>query len=137
MGRFYSPNRPAEGKIQCEITNRPCVPHAGPLFVALIFIVKPPKKHRPSNVLQPCPIRPDIDNYEKMVYDALNGVIWKDDKQITMAISFKVYPSIHLGPAVHLVVATDPGSIPDLIRFATETVSSGSLWQETCKCFSV
>jgi Holliday junction resolvase RusA-like endonuclease len=27
--------------------------------------------------------RPDLDNYAKLTLDALNGIIWTDDSQIT------------------------------------------------------
>ncbi len=30
--------------------------------------------------------KPDIDNLEKLVYDALNGLIWEDDGQVTSAL---------------------------------------------------
>jgi Holliday junction resolvase RusA-like endonuclease len=35
--------------------------------------------------------KPDADNYLKGISDALNGVIWKDDSQITDAIIRKRY----------------------------------------------
>lgn len=35
--------------------------------------------------------RPDLDNIAKTVLDALNGVAWIDDGQITALICFKMY----------------------------------------------
>ena len=35
--------------------------------------------------------KPDRDNLEKMVMDALNGVYWKDDSQVQCRASFKIY----------------------------------------------
>ncbi len=35
--------------------------------------------------------RPDLDNYEKMVMDALQGVVYVDDSQIVYKISSKIY----------------------------------------------
>lgn len=35
--------------------------------------------------------RPDIDNYEKAVLDALNDVIYHDDSQVVYKASFKAY----------------------------------------------
>jgi hypothetical protein len=48
-----------------------------PLIVAIEFILTKPKK--PS---QPYPSRSDIDNYAKLVCDALNEIVWDDDSQI-------------------------------------------------------
>ena len=35
--------------------------------------------------------KPDLDNLEKMVYDCLDHVSWKDDSQIVKSIAQKVY----------------------------------------------
>lgn len=35
--------------------------------------------------------RPDLDNYEKSVLDALNNIVWKDDSQVIEKHSFKKY----------------------------------------------
>lgn len=48
----------------------------GDLFVRLDFYVAPPKK---SKLRFP---KPDIDNYEKAIYDAMTGWLWKDDCQV-------------------------------------------------------
>ena len=49
----------------------------GPVAVAIQFEMKKPKK--PA---QPFPSRSDLDNYAKLVCDALNEIAWKDDSQI-------------------------------------------------------
>lgn len=36
-------------------------------------------------------VRPDIDNLQKGIFDALNGVCWKDDSQIVEVLAQKVY----------------------------------------------
>lgn len=56
------------------------------LVVRTTFIVRRPKKAPPFPIR-----RPDIDNYQKAVFDALNGVLWKDDSLICHAVSKKVY----------------------------------------------
>lgn len=48
----------------------------GDLFVRLDFYVAPPKK---SKLRFP---KPDIDNYEKAIYDTMTGWLWKDDCQV-------------------------------------------------------
>lgn len=35
--------------------------------------------------------KPDIDNIEKAVYDAINGVVWKDDVQVVDVVKKKRY----------------------------------------------
>jgi len=35
--------------------------------------------------------RPDLDNLIKFVKDCLNGVVWKDDSQISKLMGFKIY----------------------------------------------
>ncbi len=43
--------------------------------------------------------RPDVDNYAKIVLDALNGIAWKDDSQVWQLTATKRY-----GPNPHLTV---------------------------------
>ena len=47
--------------------------------------------------------KPDVDNIVKTVTDALSGVIYKDDKQITSLVVGKIYSN---RPGVALVVKT-------------------------------
>ena len=35
--------------------------------------------------------RPDMDNVEKAIMDALNGLAWNDDAQVVLKVSMKVY----------------------------------------------
>lgn len=51
----------------------------GPLQVYLAFYLPKPKSKKKA-VYPDC--RPDLDNYAKLVCDAMNGVLWKDDGQI-------------------------------------------------------
>jgi len=37
--------------------------------------------------------RPDIDNYVKAVFDGLNGIVFRDDSQVTHIIASKIYAS--------------------------------------------
>lgn len=41
-------------------------------------------EHRPA-------VKSDIDNYIKALFDALNGVVWQDDKQICDLVAHKYY----------------------------------------------
>lgn len=46
-------------------------------------------------------VKPDFDNLQKLVADALNGIIYKDDCQIVTAFIFKEYSR---APATHIEV---------------------------------
>lgn len=35
--------------------------------------------------------KPDIDNVEKAIFDAINGVVWKDDVQVVDVVKVKRY----------------------------------------------
>lgn len=60
-----------------------------PLVVSMIFAVQRPKRPRPGFAF---PVgRPDVDNYAKLVMDALNGILWADDAQIVLLSAAKVY----------------------------------------------
>lgn len=45
--------------------------------------------------------KPDFDNTSKMLCDALNGIVWKDDSQITDVLFSKVYSEV---PGAELIV---------------------------------
>lgn len=71
--------------------HRPRKPIAGPLRVDTIFVVAAPQKF-PADRSRIWPhVKPDDDNYRKLVLDALNGEFWHDDGQVCGGSSFKVY----------------------------------------------
>lgn len=51
--------------------------------------------------IHPC-TKPDVDNVEKVVFDGMNGVVWKDDVQVVRVTKGKRYGDV---PAVHVTVA--------------------------------
>ena len=59
------------------------------------------KKQQYEHHMQPCCRKPDIDNLEKIVWDGINGIAYKDDSQIAASTARKrwrcdlddVYPS--------------------------------------------
>lgn len=58
-----------------------------PLFVQYIFLLERPRSNK-----SPFPIvRPDCDNMEKLVNDALNCVIWDDDSCIIGGMPVKLW----------------------------------------------
>lgn len=93
-GRMYTPKktRDAEAEIRMAIgeslsdRDAPLFVH-GPLFVEMEFIFRRPvSQKRNAHV-----IRPDLDNLIKLVGDAGNGVLWRDDSIIECVRAKKAY----------------------------------------------
>jgi Holliday junction resolvase RusA-like endonuclease len=61
--------------------------------------------------------RPDIDNYQKLVLDAMNGIIFRDDSQVVEIYSMKRYAA-----EPRLVVRVEPA-----YGFRDEEIDSASL----------
>lgn len=59
----------------------------GPLVVHWTIRIQRPKK----GGYGPAPVAPDYGNALKGVEDALNGIIWRDDRQICHATIRKIY----------------------------------------------
>lgn len=49
------------------------------------------KKKRAEAIGKPVPVKPDIDNLVKGLFDAANGIVWKDDNQVVRCEAEKVY----------------------------------------------
>lgn len=88
----------------------PTEPLETPVWVALYFRLPIPasySKKRKEACLSGSekPIkRPDLDNLIKSVLDGMNGVVFKDDSQITVMHCTKVYSNV---PGVNIVVKED------------------------------
>lgn len=72
-------------------------PLEGPLSVTFTFfrpvqksLSKVEREKRVTNRVQPT-VKPDVSNYVKATEDALNGILWKDDAQIVLETSAKLY----------------------------------------------
>lgn len=69
----------------------------GPVWLKLEFYVPIPQsfsqvKREKANHGEILPVtRPDIDNYEKLICDALNGIVYQDDNQIVHSECVKRY----------------------------------------------
>lgn len=48
--------------------------------------------------------KPDSDNVQKAVMDALNGVVWRDDAQVVLCSTSKIYECAHFATGVHVEV---------------------------------
>jgi len=50
-----------------------------------------PKKKKAEALIQPCPTKPDLDNFCKAIMDALNGLAYVDDSQVVKLTAAKRY----------------------------------------------
>lgn len=69
-------------------------PFAGPVFVAAVFYLPRPKALRTLRKLQhavPHVTKPDSDKLARSLCDALTGVAWNDDAQVTDLVIRKRY----------------------------------------------
>lgn len=75
---------------------------SGPLIVSCTFYLPKPKSVKrdwPS-------VKPDVDNFQKLLFDALNRVIWVDDAQIIECTSRKLYCLRGEDPYIFVTVTT-------------------------------
>jgi Holliday junction resolvase RusA-like endonuclease len=70
---------------------KPRKPFAGPLRVDLVFVVPAPARLEAERSRSWPHVRPDADNYAKLVLDALNGSFWDDDGQVCALGVVKIY----------------------------------------------
>lgn len=105
----YTPKKTAEAEetfVARSLAFAPPEPLAGPIHLTLDFILPIPKS-APRSLRErvdregmfgaygvPHTKRPDLDNLEKLVKDACNGVFWKDDSQVFAVVKRKIYGTI-------------------------------------------
>lgn len=87
-GHAYTPKgtRDYESAIREAFENapgRPPEPFSGPIDVTIVTSRQLPKSTPKSVIREPDTHKPDADNVAKVVLDALNGVAWLDDAQVT------------------------------------------------------
>ena len=87
------------------LPHRPAQPLAGPLSVELIFRFTRPKSHTKKQ--RQCvykTTKPDLDNAEKVVIDAIAGVAFLDDAQICRKRSAKIYCADDQEPGIGIII---------------------------------
>ena len=100
-GHVYEPTKCKDYKAVVSIAARAAMkgkePITGPVVVYCRFIFPVPKgwtkakkKEAMGGVSRPLK-RPDGDNLEKLVWDALTGIVWSDDAQIVQWAGAKWY----------------------------------------------
>lgn len=71
----------------------------GALRAKVRFFIKPPqyiskaKKYQQALIDETIPVgkKPDVDNYEKALYDSMSGIVFKDDGQVALHDVGKFY----------------------------------------------
>jgi Holliday junction resolvase RusA-like endonuclease len=93
----------AENDIRAKIIEyKDYYPAGVPLKVDLTFYVSPPA-HLPKKRQYPC-VKPDIDNYCKLVMDACNHYLWADDGQIVDLRAQKLYAFASNVPRIEIEI---------------------------------
>jgi len=84
-------------------------PLEGAVSITIKFYIKRPKrliwKKKPMSPML-CDKRPDIDNYIKLVTDALNGLAYRDDGQIAIIHAEKWYCGGGDFPRIDIVISS-------------------------------
>lgn len=88
----------------------------GPIECNLTFMMPRPKrlyrKNDPEGWI-PHTAKPDVDNLQKAVFDAMtNAGVWKDDSQVFYTSSKKLYHSKDGQPGVWIWLRSDEEKIP-------------------------
>lgn len=79
----------------------------GALYISIVAVFPRPKSMMWKKREMPRAhkvSKPDIDNVQKSVFDALNGVLWKDDSQITSVRATKFTASGEEKPHVDITI---------------------------------
>ena len=96
-GRWYNPSAKGMGQvtkfIQKKFQDKPMPLLKGPILVIVHFVLPAPlslpqRKREAQNCL-PHTKRPDGDNLEKFLNDALTGVVWDDDARVAWILRSK------------------------------------------------
>lgn len=80
---------------------RPDVPMQGPVLTDITFYMPRPKSAK-NKVF--CDKRPDLDKLVRATYDALSGVIFEDDSQVSVETAVKLYATPEEPPGAVIVV---------------------------------
>jgi Holliday junction resolvase RusA-like endonuclease len=78
-------------------------PLAGPVRVEMVFLFARPKRLKAGGRVM-APVKPDVDNLEKAIFDPLNKLLWNDDSQIVEVVATKFYAASDELPGVQVVV---------------------------------
>lgn len=74
--------------------------------------------------LRPHRTKPDLDNLVKFINDALNGVLWEDDAQISITVSHKTRTASYVGSTTVFLkqISEDKTNEEELINIIVENI---------------
>lgn len=75
----------------------------GPVRIVAAFYLPAPKSLRRP---KPHTTRPDVDKLSRAIADAITGIIYRDDAQVTQLKATKSYTGVGEGP--HAIIAVTP-----------------------------
>lgn len=76
----------------------------GPVNITLKFVMKRPVSTPKSRPTPPAIKKPDLDKLERAILDALTGILFTDDSQVTMLIGTKRIAEIDETPGCNITV---------------------------------
>ena len=91
-GFAYTPSNTREAERDFKVQAlqfKPNKPLEGPIRL-VVNVFKPKPKSKKKSIVH-MTTRPDLDNYIKLVEDAMNGIFFKDDSQIVEIHATKSY----------------------------------------------
>ena len=93
----------------------------GPVQLALTFHLQ-----RPASVgrsIRPHIVKPDLDKLVRAVGDAMTGIVYRDDAQVTVTIAAKRYVDVGIEPHVDIeATVTDEATVGGTADVDVETV---------------
>ena len=111
-GRTYTPDKTAEAMelIRMAYARKAdgrMAEKGVPVRVSITTARGMPKSRPKSLVAEQDVFKPDVDNIAKLVLDALNGIAWEDDTQVT-TLTVQKYPRDRVSDEqTHVVVSWD------------------------------
>lgn len=103
-GRAYTKDASRQAKLTTRLYMQKQykqTPAESSLAVVLIFVHKRPKSLKALGRTAK-KTKPDIDNLTKLYFDAANGLLWKDDNQISTLCCFDYYAAVDEEPHVEI-----------------------------------
>jgi Holliday junction resolvase RusA-like endonuclease len=130
-GHAYTPAKTRQQEDYCKLAASLAMdrrmPLTGPLAIEMVVYRQIPpswsqKKQTQAISGEIWPIsRPDLDNYEKLVLDACNSIVWGDDAQICKVVKMKVFD---LKPRIEMTISVIIGDGGEKARRSRMVIAS-------------